>query len=446
MFIARSAAKIRGVRLAFLATCLLPCGLLVAWAVERRSDRHRAAIVAAVERAVGASVTVAAVEHLRPGVVRLRGCTIATGDGRAVLQLPAIEIEESASELRLRVERLVCDASAARWLAKFGWDWLEQDARFPRTCIVDVADLAWHVDAPTAAGEPSADRVERRPLRVECVVRPQVRAIRCARPTVGGRAGDDLMRIVRSVAAPEGTIPAAQWEVDVAWLEPLPLAVAAAVLGTGDLAVGTQATVAGRLHAISRAGPWEGTATARLGGVDLAACGAAVGVRAAGLATVDIRRASWANDRLRDCDIECVAGPGRVEQRWLESVVATLGCQAGPAFQSLQAEPDRSFDHAGFLLSLNDRGCSIASPARLAGPLVIAAGLSVLDPPVAPVSADRLAWLLAAPQAVQVPSTGPGAWLMSRLPEAVERPDVPRGSERQPAAIQAEQPGRRGGI
>lgn len=232
----------------------------------------------------------------------------------------------------------------------------------------------------------------------------------------------------------------------MSWQEPLPIAVLAAFLGGGEPTLGGQATAVGALHASSQGGSWEGTADARLVGIDLAACAAAVGSRAAGLATVDLRRVVWSGGRLRACDLECLAGPGRIEQRWLESVATALGCRPGPAFQSLQNEPERSFDLAGFSISLGDRGCSIASPARLAGPLVIAAGLSVLDPPSAVVSAERLARFLADPQAVQVPSTGPGAWLMSRLPNAVDQPGPGGGAAPQPAAIQAEQPGRRGGI
>lgn len=445
MFIARSAAKIRGVRLAFLVTCLLPFGLLVGWAVERRSERHRAAIVAEAGRVVGAAVTIDVVEHLRPGVVRLRGVVVAGADGRPLLTLPAVEVEDSGAEVRLRVERLACDAAAARWLVRLGWEWLGQDARFPRTCLVDVAELTWHVGGTAGDSRPVATDTGRRSLRVECVARPQARAIRCIR-SADGNVTADLVKIVRSLPTPEATASTPQWEVDIAWQEPVPLSVAATLLGGGELSLGVEASVAGTLHASSQGGPWEGTAQARLTGLDLAACGTAVGMRAMGRATVDVSRVAWSGDRLRECDLQLLAGPGRIEQRWLEAVVTALGCRAGPAFQSLANDTERSFDVAGCVLRVNDRGCSIVSPAPLSGPLVVAAGLSVLDPPAGPVPAERLAWLLAPPRAVQVPSHGPGAWLMSRLPEPVERAGSPASTSRPPAAIQAEQPGRRGGI
>lgn len=448
MFIVRSAAKIRVVRLAFLAVCILPFGLLVAWAVERRSDRHRAAIIATVGRSIGAAVTADGVEHLRPGVLRLRQCVVAGADGRPVLVAPMIEIEDSGSELRVRIDRLDCDAVAARWLAQLGWEWLGQEARFPRTCIVDVAAFSWRVDTDPQGGrhEDSAAAGER-PLRVECVARPQARAIRCVRSTRGEQASDDLVRIVWSRPGPEAASPAPHWEVDVAWQEPVPLPVAAALLGAGDLRLGADASLVGSLHAGCREGVWEGTAEGQFTGVDLAACGAAVGIRADGVATVEIKRVAWSSDRLRECEVECLAGPGHVEQRWLEAVATTLACRAGPAFRSLENDPQRAFDAAGCVLRVGDRGCSLASPARLAGPLVIAAGLSVLDPPLTSVPTERLAWLLAAPQAVGVPSQGPGAWLMSRLPGAAAGPSAAdKASPRAPAVIQAEQPGRRGGI
>jgi hypothetical protein len=447
MFIVRSAAKIRVVRLAFLVVCVLPCGLLVGWAVERRSDRHRAAIIAAVGRAIGASVTADGVQHLRPGVMRLRQCVVAGADGRPVLAAPMIEIEDAGSELRVRIDQLDCDAAAARWLSQLGWAWLGQEARFPRTCIVDVAALSWRVAPDPQAGRHEATAaVAHRPLRVECVARPQARAIRCVRPSRGERTSEELVRIVRSRPGPEAASPAPQWEVDVDWREPVPLPVAAAFLG-GDLQLGAEATLTGTLHASCQEDAWEGTADGHLAGIDLAACGAAVGIRADGLARVDIKQVAWSGDRLRECEIECLAGPGRVEQRWLEAVATALACRAGPAFRSLQNEPERAFDVAGCVLRVGERGCSLASPARLAGPLVTAAGLSVLDPPLTSVPAERLAWLLAAPQAVGVPSQGPGAWLMSRLPGAAAGPTATgQEAQRAPAVIQAEQPGRRGGI
>jgi hypothetical protein len=443
MFIARSAAKIRLVRLAFLLVCLLPCGLLVGWAIERRSERHRGQVVADVARAIGATVAVDDVEHPRPGVIRLRGCVVTAGDGRRMIAVPDVEIEDAGAEVRLRIGRLVCDSHAARWLSRLSWEWLEQEPRFPRTCIVDVAELVWDGAAQAADGRAVAAPMH---LRIECVVRGDVRAIRCVRQS-GGAATDDLVKLVRT-AATAGTASAApQIEVDVAWQQPVPLAVATALLGGAELQLGEAATIVGRLHAESGAGDWIGEAEARVAGIDLATCASAVGVRAAGTATVDIGRAMWAGERLRECELVCLAGPGRIEQRWLDAAAATVGCRPGPAFRSLQGDAERAFDAAGCVVRAGDLGCSLDAPARLAGSLMTAAGLSVIEPPAAGVPVDRLAWLLAAPQAVQVPSTGPGAWLMSRLPGGAAPPAAPAsGPAGPPAAIQAGQPGRRGGI
>jgi hypothetical protein len=445
MFIARSAAKIRLVRLAFLLVCLIPCGLLIGWAIERRSERHRGRVIADVGRAIGASVVVDDVEHPRPGVIRLRGCVVTAGDGRRMIALPDVEIEDAGAEVRLRIGRLICDAHAARWLSRLSWEWLEQEPRFPRTCIVDIAEVVW--DGAMERSDEGSAAAATTHLRIECVVRGGVRAIRCVRQSGGGAAADDLVKVVRTSSTAEAAGATPQIEVDVAWQQPVPLGIAAALLGSDELRLGEAATIVGRLHAQRVAGEWIGDAQARVSDIDLAACGAAVGVQASGPASVEIGRATWSGERLRECDLVCLAGPGRVEQRWLDAASATIGCRPGPAFRSLQGDAQRAFDAAGCVVRVGDHGCSVESPARLAGSLMTAAGLSVIDPPAAAVPADRLAWLLAAPRAVQVPSTGPGAWLMSRLPGAAAPAAAPGPAPGgPPAAIQAGQPGQRGGI
>ena len=70
MFIERSAGRIRLARLTFVVVALLPCAMLAAWAFARGSAGHREAVRVRWQQSIGLPLTIGAVEHPRPGVVR----------------------------------------------------------------------------------------------------------------------------------------------------------------------------------------------------------------------------------------------------------------------------------------------------------------------------------------------------------------------------------------
>jgi hypothetical protein len=105
MFVARSAARVRLARIAFLLLGLAPAAGLVAWAAHRRSDAHRAGIERRWQEAVGLPLTIGRVEHPRPGVVRGRDCVLPATPDRPAILLPLVEVESSADEDRIRVDR-----------------------------------------------------------------------------------------------------------------------------------------------------------------------------------------------------------------------------------------------------------------------------------------------------------------------------------------------------
>ena len=122
--------------------------------------------------------------------------------------------------------------------------------------------------------------------------------------------------------------------------------------------------------------------------------------------------------------------PGHhVEQRLLDGLVSTVGCRPGPAHRTLAGDPERSFDAAGCLVRLDARGVEIVSGANLGGAIAVADGLALVGPPGDVLPPERLAWLLAPPGAVFVPSGGPGAWLLEVMPRAEQagRPGQPGG-------------------
>ena len=416
MFIERSAGRIRFARTVFVLAGLLPCAAVVAWAVHLRSAAHRESLRAEWQRTVGVPLEVEAVEHPRPGVVRALGCRITAPDGGR-LTLPAVEVETAPTEVRLRIDRLACDVGAARLLGGVVAEWLGREVRYPKDCVVEVGEFAWADEAAAMGGG----------LRAECVTRDGTRAVRIVRAAGAEGRGDEL-RVVRTPAA-EGSVDD-RLEVEFTAGGPLPLAIAAAALGRDGRVLGEDATLTGTLRAVREDGRWGGTAEGRIDAIDLAACTSGMQARAAGAATAVVRRLAWSRGRIHDAEIECAAGRGRVEQRLLDGLVSTVGCRPGPAHRTLAGTPERAFDAAGCVLRLDGRGVELISGANLGGALAIVDGLALIDPPGTVLPAERLAWLLAPPGAVFVPSGGPGAWLLDVMPRA-ER---------------AERPGRSGGF
>ncbi|MFM9026173.1 MAG: hypothetical protein ACKON7_12695, partial [Planctomycetaceae bacterium] len=254
---------------------------------------------------------------------------------------------------------------------------------------------------------------------------------------VGRRAaesGVDEVRVVRAAADAAGADAAEHLDVAAALATPLPYAVMAAILGSGPAAtlpVGPSATVAGRVTASRAAGRWAGTARGRVEGVDLAACTAALPAGATGTMDVAVRSIEWRDGRLAAADVGCTAAAGRVDRRLLDALVAAIGCRAGAAYVGA-GDRESTFDALGCTLRISGRGVELTGDERWGGSIAVAAGRPLLDPPHGVVPVERLAWLLAPPGAVYVPSSGAGTWLMSILPSAggaVERTSQAGGDD-----------------
>jgi hypothetical protein len=105
-----------------------------------------------------------------------------------------------------------------------------------------------------------------------------------------------------------------------------------------------------------------------------------------------------------------------VEQRLLDALVSIVGCRPGPAFGGDGAGAERNFTALACDLVIDGRGVEICSAEHAAGAVVTSERGAVLHEPLGAVPPERIAWLLAAPAAVYVPSAGAGAWLLSILP------------------------------
>jgi hypothetical protein len=433
MFIPRSMARLRLARVVFLALALVPTAVIGGWAAYLRSGWHRNGVRIAWQRALGLPVDIGTVEHPRPGVQRLGDCTIADADGRARLTLPGAELETTDTELRLRVPRLRCDGEAAALLAMLAADWLARGERFDRNCVIEIDDFDWAdaraVDRAAASGGSAGE------LRVECVATTEARAVRVVRrPPDRAEASVAVseLRVVRTVTrdavepAEVGptdgrSVRAGDVRVTVSGTaaEPIPFAVVAGLARDTSLckwSLGSSARVAGRIDLAWDERGWDGVMTGRVEGIDLAACFAAAGLRAAGDATVDVRSIRWSAGRLAECEFACETGPGDIAQAFLEGLVGTLGCRRGGSPRDAALPALQPFAAAGALVRINEGGLEVLAAPRFGGALVIAATDAILWPPPAPVPVERLAWLLAPPDAPHVPAGGPGAWLMSIMP------------------------------
>jgi len=431
MFVARSAGRIRLARTLFVLAALLPTCVLVAWAMHLRSPRHLEAIRCDWQRAVGLPVTLRSLSHPRPGVVRAEGVVVGSPQAAAALPLGSLEVEAVPGEWRLRLGRLRCGPVGVRLIAGLAREWLERGPRFEEDGVIEIMDFAWEPESVASSTEP-------KPLRIECVRQDGARAIRIHRP-----AGDALpvhaaldhsalndVRIVRRRTVgpeqpgrgregePDGDRPTT--EIEASWAEPLPFDILAAAMESmplGRWSLGPEATVVGRLHIVDSRQGGQIQAEGRLENIDLASCAQAIGLRARGRADAIVHDFAWRAGRLVSGNLEWAVGAGRVERRFLDALVTTVGCRPGPGYAAVDATGEAAFDAASCRIQISAAGVSLTSGPRLGGPLAVIEGRSVVEPPLAAVPASRLAWLVAPPDAAYVPSAGPGAWLLSIMPQ-----------------------------
>jgi len=416
MFIAHSASRTRLVRLLFFALAVGPVAAVSGWATWVRSAAHRRATERAWERGLGVPVRMAGLIHVRPGAVRAVSCRLAAADGSAGLEIPEAELEATTSALRVRIARIRCDPAAARLLAGVAADWLGRGPGWMQDCVVEIDDFAWvatpepsDIRSPPTAGSAS--------LRIECVATAEGRAVRVVlRPE--GHASQSEVRIMRSPAdfPPLASGAAPRTEVVGTWTEPLPLPVLAGLVSSPPPRLGPEATATGRLDLWRDPQGWHGTITGQISGIDLAACGDALRVAAAGAATIEIRSLNLVAGRIEACELACQAGRGMVARSFLDALVSQLGCRPGIGTPAGSSGGPCGFDQAGALVRAHRGEIELLPPPRLGGALAIGAGGALLWPPPGPVPAMQLAWLFAPPGTPSLPAAGPGAWLMSLLP------------------------------
>ena len=420
MFVEQSAERIRMVRTLFVLAGLIPCAVLAGAAVWRHSGGHAEAIERECETLLGLPLEIGGVEHLRPGAMRLAKVELLSPDGAAIIALQKVDVETSATEVRLTVPRLECTPRAAAAFAGLAGDWLSQPQRFPAAVVVDVGELVWGAGAADAGG---------RGLRVECVASDGVRAVRARREPETSEELRVLSTVAAERAGASGSQPdspaSRRIEVHCAVEEPLPAAIVAAVAGIPEAAgraIGADARIRGHVDAVMQDGRWTGDCDGLVERIDLASCTARAAHRLAGEATVSIPRFRIEAGRLADCQLDCSATAGRLGQDFLDAAVRTLGCRAGPAYRSLAYDPLRSFDSLAFSLRIDGDGMLLRAPGDRGAALIQAHGIAILEEPSGTVPTERLAWLFSPPGRAAVPASDVSAWLISRLPVSAAKP------------------------
>jgi len=418
MFIERSTAKIRGVRTLFVLLGVVPCAALMSWAVMRHAPAHRDALRQQGEQVLGMPLTIGSVEHVRPGALRLRNCSLAATDGSPLLLLSEIEVETSSDEVRLRLPTVACKPAAVAALAGVARAWLEEPVRFSKAWVIEVGAVDWDVPLTESTRHDAASSAggEAFPLRIECVAAGDSRAVRIHRVDRGYE--DDEVRLIATAGSP--------WRHEVRGLvrAPIPWAVVREVVpaSLGGTELGPAALVSGQVEASTAGGGWSGVATGLVEGIRLEELASGARHHLEGLLTVEIERLEWDDDRLVSVTATGSAVRGMVAQSLLGALVTTCGCRAGPAFQSLSGEPMRAFDDLEVRLVIDSRGLRLSSGENRNGSLARRQGLSLVDEPAGVVPLDRLAWLVGPADAPTVPASAATSWLMRMLPAAASQP------------------------
>lgn len=400
MFIEQSTGRRRAVRMLFVMVVVAPCAALVTAAWWRHSAGHVAAVAKGASAYLGLPVSVGAVVHPRPGVLRLTQVVVGgTGHGDALV-LPQLEVETAAGETRVRVPRLECSPGAARMVAGIAGEWLGRPERFPDAWVVDIGEVTWL----------PAEGIHETPLagwHLECVAVDGSRALRCRREP----ASADEFRVRMT---PEGCV------VDGSLHDPVPVAILAGFLpGLSRWAdvVGDRAVVRGRFDGVFDAHGWTGTLAGSVEHAALRSLVAPGGEPVRGEATIAATLLRWNAGRIVAGDVLISASAGALPQRVLDGLVSSFGCRPGPAYRSIGGNAVRRFDQLRCRLVLDGGALHLRAVEGSGGSLVGAQGLSLVDEPATAVPATRIAWFLSPEGRPAVPASPTSAWLMSVLPE-----------------------------
>ena len=354
--------------------------------------------------AVGMPLSVASVEHVRPGALRLYRVRVDDDRRGPLVEIPQIDVESSGTEVRIRLPELTCSPAAIAAIVRFGRAWLDEPARFDRNVVIDVARISFDDAVGTAT-----DAANHACVRIECVGTESGRAIRL-RTEPESEEGF----VVQSFAGTDR--PGQRMAVRGVVAKPVPIAAVAAALGwsAGGQAAGPVAHLTGAIDAEWSEHGWDGVFSLTLTEVDLAAVTATLPWYARGRARVVVDECRMTAGRMTSIRAGVEVGAGGLEQAGLEALVTALGCRPGPGWKPATRRAEVGFVGGAASLEIDRRGLRIentASPGILSGDDGI-----LLESPVTGVSLDQVARALSPATTLAVPATPMSGWLLSVFP------------------------------
>lgn len=407
MFVERSAARMRLVRITFVAACLLPTAGLMGWAAYRRTGGHAAALLDGWTHTLGVRVAAASVEHVRPAMLRLQDVALAGPDGGPLLMAATAEVELRPDGPFVRVPQVELDARSVAACSSLAGTWLTEPVRFRQGVVIDIGRVVWRI------GE---TRVDWGGLRLECVMADGGRAVRIRREPADG----DELRVRWEPTDAEPTLT-----FDLLCQQGLPVGIAAAATGWAP-PLGDQATVRVQCSARRERGRWHGEGSGLVEQVDLSLLAAAIDQQAAGQAQLRIQRGIIEDDRIAEARCTLTSQDGQLGRGLIDRMITVLGCQLGPDLSAMQ---DRSlavrdgtvrFDQLQLAVDVGPQGILLAPPNGSEAALVSVGGRPLLWAAAHAVPVERLAWLFVPADAgdgpVMIPASPRAMRVLSRLP------------------------------
>jgi len=399
----------------FFAFCVVPTVLIAAWGTSRHLPWHLRAESRKLSRELGLNVSLAAIRHLRPGVVLYEGLQLTdpeTGQGLFRCRLleagwrnPTGRQQHDRVSLVLIASQPEIEAAGLNEL----WQLLHRVfTRRAGSTEIDVRLVAGEVtlradcDAQTFSDvqadiEWLADRTRAQlHFRLAGVEMPETARIRIDRNR-------------------QTTAPTTRFELYTGGAA-LPCPVLAAGL-SGLKSLGPRGTFCGYLWAEQTLAGWEGEAAGHLNDIELDRLVTdRFPHKLGGTAQVTIRRARFRRGRFEEASGLVLAGPGTVSRSLLQASAERLGLTriAEPGTPG----PVVPYDRLAFAFSIDPRGLQLRGECLADGApavLVDRAG-PLLGEPVSPRPVVALLRTLVPANEVQVPATRQTDWLARWLP------------------------------
>jgi len=406
--------------LAFVLLCLVPTAVVLAYGITRQLPGHVTKEAARLGSLVRLKVSLARLDHLRPGAVRYEGLELADaetqktvfrcrrleaswqtrtgedGAARPCLSLAAVGAEVDDGGLA-HAWRLIQDLLACRTGGE----------PFDVQISADRLVLSWGEQVGTFAGVAGSLATGAKQAVADVSFRP---------------AGADNAEAARLQLVRAKTPDPITGFILYTGGAPLPCS-ALALAWPGFDAAGPQSRFQGVLQATGTAKGWEGTLQGQFLAVDLERL---VGRRfphaLSGPAQVVLESAGFREGRLEQLVGSVVAGPGQISRSLLDASAEHLGLARSQQIDPSQ--PSLHYEQLAFGFSLDANGLVVQGqcpPSGSGAMLVDRYGPLLAQSQWQPQPVAALVRMLIPAGAPQVPATLPAEALLRRLPLPAER-------------------------